>query len=217
VSKYQFTESDIYLPGSDIPKNLLGIETPDLLHEIEATLLQQAYTRFITELDPSVRFDENYFKALHRDTYVSLYEWAGMYRTVDMSKGGSLFCRAAYLEQETRRVFRELEQEQYLQQAADGAVEQFAERLAHYQSELIALHPFYELNGRITRLFFDLIAVHNNYEPIDYSRALTAGSSGQNAYIEASILCVQRADSSKLQQIILQGLRRAGANKNNCK
>lgn len=207
MSKYQFAESNIYLTGTDIPKNRLGIEAPDLLREVEATLLQQAYTRFITELEPSIRFDENYFKALHRDTYESLYEWAGLYRTVDMSKGGSLFCRAAYLEQETHRIFRELEQEQYLKLAADGTVENFAERLAHYQSELIALHPFYELNGRITRLFFDLIAVYNGYEPIDYSRALAEGPSGMNTYIEASILCVQRADSSKLQQLILQGLR----------
>jgi cell filamentation protein, protein adenylyltransferase len=209
VSKYQFTESDIYLTGTGIPKNRLGIETPDLLHEVEATLLQQAYTRFITELTPSSRFDEEYFKALHRDAYESLYEWAGLYRAVDMSKGGSLFCRAAYLEQEARRIFRELEQEQYLKQAADWPTEKFAERLAHYQSELIALHPFYEINGRITRLFVDLIAVYNGYEPIDYSPALAEGSSGLNAYIEASILCVQCADSSKLQQLILQGLRQA--------
>lgn len=210
MSKYQFTESNIYLPGSDIPKNNLGIETPDLLHEVEATLLQQAYTRFITELDPSVRFDEDYFKALHRDTYESLYEWAGLYRAVDMSKGSSLFCRAAYLKQEARRIFRELEQEQYLKQAADWSIEKFAERLAHYQSELIALHPFYELNGRITRLFFDLIAVYNGYEPIDYSQALAEGPSGLNTYIEASILCVQHADSSRLRQIVLQGLQRTG-------
>jgi cell filamentation protein len=210
VSKYQFTESDIYLPGTDIPRNKLGIETPDLLHEIEGMLLQQAYTRFITELTPAVCFNEEYFKSLHRDTYESLYEWAGLYRSVDMSKGGSLFCRAAYLEQEARRIFHELEQEQYLQPAANGTVEKFAERLAHYQSELIALHPFFELNGRITRLFFDLIAVYNGYEPIDYSPALAEGPSGLNTYIEASILCVQQADSSRLQQIILLGLRRTG-------
>ena len=208
MSKYQFAESDIYLPGTDIPKNRLGIEALDLLHEVEATLLQQAYTRFITELEPSTRFDENYFKALHHDAYESLYQWAGLYRTVDMSKGGSLFCRAAYLEREARRIFHELEQEQYLKRTADGTVEKFAERLAHYQSELIALHPFYELNGRITRLFFDLIAVYNGYEPIDYSQALEEGLTGLNAYVEASILCVQRANSSELQQIILQGLRR---------
>ena len=211
MSKYQFAESDIYLPGTDIPRNRLGIETPDLLHEVEATLLQQAYTRFITDLAPAVRFDEDYFKALHRDTYESLYEWAGQYRTLDMSKGGSLFCRAAYLEQESRRIFHELEQEQYLKQAENGSVETFGERLTYYQAELIALHPFYELNGRIIRLFFDLIAVYNGYEPIDYHQALAEGPSGLNAYVEASILCVQRADSSRLQQIILQGLRRNGA------
>ena len=127
MSKYQFTESDIYLPGTDIPRNSLGIETPDLLHEVEATLLQQAYTRFITELAPAVRFDENYFKALHRDAYETLYNWAGLYRTVDISKGGSLFCRAAYLEHEAKRIFRELEQEQYLKQAADWPSEKFAD------------------------------------------------------------------------------------------
>ena len=101
--------------------------------------------------------------------------------------------------------------EQYLKQAADGTVEKFAERLAHYQSELIALHPFYELNGRINRLYFDLIAVYNGYEPIDYSQALAEGPSGLNTYVEASILCVQRADSSRLRQIILRGLRRTDA------
>ncbi len=209
MSKYQFTESDIYLPGTDIPKNHLGIETQDLLREVEGTLLQQAYTRFIAELSPTTCFDEEYFKALHCDTYESLYEWAGLYRTMDMSKGGSLFCRAAYIEQESRHIFRELEQEQFLKQAANWPTDQFAERLAHYQSELIALHPFFELNGRITRLFFDLIAIYNGYEPIDYSQSLAEGSTGLNTYIEASILCVQKADSGKLQLIIQQGLRRA--------
>ncbi len=212
MSKYQFTVSDIYLPGASIPRNSLGIEAPDLLHEVEEMLLQQAYLQFITELDSSVRFDENYFKSLQQKTFATLYEWAGLYRTVDMSKGGSLFCRANFLEQESRRIFRELEQEQFLKQAADLAPEKLAERFAYYQSELIALHPFYELNGRITRLFFDLIAVHNGYEPIDYSQALEEGPTGLNAYIEASILCVQQADSSKLCQIILQGLRPAKTN-----
>ncbi len=126
-----------------------------------------------------------------------------------MSKDGSLFCRAAYLDQESRRIFRQLEQEQFLKQAADWVPEKFAERLAYYQSELIALHPFYELNGRITRLLFDLIAVYNGYGPIDYSKALAEETTGPNAYIAASIQCVQRADSSKLQQLILRGLQRS--------
>ena len=108
MSKYQFLESDIYLPGTDIPKNRLGITEADLLHEIEATLLQQAYQIFIAELQPATRFDEAYFKSLHQRTWASLYDWAGEYRSVDMSKGGSLFCRAEFLEKESQRLFRQL-------------------------------------------------------------------------------------------------------------
>lgn len=203
MSKYQFTTSDIYLPGTDIPKNRLGITEPELLHEVEETLLQQAYQIFIAECESTTRFDETYFKSLHQRTFETLYDWAGEYRIVDMSKGGSLFCRAAYLEQESKRIFRQLEEEGFLHQADGWQPEKFAERLAYYQSELIALHPFYELNGRITRLFFDLIAVANGYAPIDYSKALL----GQpiNTYIQASIDCVQ-AKHQKLYQIILQGL-----------
>ena len=209
MSKYQFKESNIYLPGTDIPRNRLGIEDPDLLHEIEETLLQQAYQTFIAECEPTTRFDETYFKSLQQRTFETLHEWAGEYRTVDMSKGGSLFCRAAYLEQESRRIFHQLESEGFLRQAQDGQPEKFAERLAYYQSELIALHPFYELNGRITRLFFDLIAIANGYAPIDYRNALVGQP--MNAYLQASIACVQQADSRMLHQIILHGLNKLDA------
>ncbi|MEK6708361.1 MAG: Fic family protein [Pseudomonadota bacterium] len=209
MSKYQFNASDIYLPGTDIPRNRPGITEPELLHEVEETLLQQAYQTFIAECEPDTRFDETYFKSLHRRTFETLYEWAGVYRSVDISKGSSLFCRAAYLDQESRRIFRQLEEEGFLHQAQDGQPEKFAGRLAYYQSELIALHPFYELNGRITRLFFDLIAVANGYAPIDYSQALLGQP--MNAYIQASIACVQQADYRKLNQIILQGLSKLDA------
>ena len=204
MSKYQFTASDIYLGGTDIPKNHLGITEPELLHEVEETLLQQAYQTFIAESESNTRFDETYFKSLHQRTFETLYDWAGVYRTVDMSKGSSVFCRAAHLGQESRRIFRELEEESFLRQAQDWQPEKFAERLAYYQSELIALHPFYELNGRITRLFFDLIAIGNGFSPIDYSKTLL--EQPMNAYIQASIVCVQQADQRQLYQIILQGL-----------
>jgi cell filamentation protein len=210
VSKYQFHESDIYLPGTDIPKNRANITDPAVLQYVEAELLTQAYQTFIQELQPSTAFNQAYFQALHQRTFESLYQWAGVYRSHDMSKGGSMFCRAAYLANESNRIFTALAAEQYLKKAAQSSREAFAERLAYYQSEIIALHPFYELNGRITRLFFDLIAIANGYNPIDYSHALNQNQE-PNAYIQASIHCVQRADHSMLKDIILQGLSKAEA------
>lgn len=207
MSKYQFKASDIYLPGTDIPKNRLGIDDAELLHEIETNLLVASYRSQVSELQPDTRFDEAYFIGLHKRTFASLYDWAGEYRTEDMSKGGSLFCLAQHLPMQMKRLFRDLEQEQFLKQPPNAAKEHLAERLAYYQCELIALHPFYELNGRITRQFFDLIVIANGYYPIDYSQALNQDIT-PNSYIEASIACVQRADNCHLKRLILEGLTR---------
>lgn len=206
MSKYRFAESSIYLSGTDLPRNRLGVTDAETLHSLETELLSSAFELFVQDLDDSVVFDEAYFKALHRQTFESLYEWAGLYRTVDMRKDGSLFCRAQFLEQESKRIFDELSKENYLKQTGSGNLETFAKRLAYFQCELIALHPFYELNGRITRLFFDLIAVYNGYNPIDYSSALSLAGKA-NIYIEASIACVQQADCGPLEKIILSGLK----------
>lgn len=204
MSKYRFATSDIYLPGTEIPVNRLDIQDAELLGEVEESLLRQAYQVFIAELAPATRLDEAYFRALHQRTFATLYDWAGIYRTVDMAKGGSLFCRAAFLENEAKRIFGELEAENFLKDAYTWSTARFADRLAYYQGELIALHPFLELNGRITRLFTDLIAIANGYGPIDYSRSLD--DSSPNTYILASIACVQKADIGVLRQIILAGL-----------
>lgn len=137
MSKYQFRLSDIYQPGTDLPVNRLNISDAEILHEIEAQLLQQAYRAFVDELDASTRFDEACFLSLHRRTFESLYAWAGQYRTQDMVKGGSMFCRASYLPTQARRIFAELEAEDFLRGAALLTRERFADRLAYYQSELV--------------------------------------------------------------------------------
>ena len=206
MSKYQFQQSDIYQPGTDLPINRLNIGDAEILHEIETHLLQQAYQTFVFELTADTRFDEAYFQSLHQRTFDSLYAWAGQYRTQDMVKGGSMFCRATFLMNEARRIFSELEKEDFLRGAARWPRERFADRLAYYQSELIALHPFYELNGRITRLFFDLVAIHNGYAPIDYGQGLRDDPEVDNNYIRASIDCVQRADHALLRELVYAGL-----------
>lgn len=211
MSKYQFQQSDIYQPGTDLPINLLNISDAEILHEIEAQLLQQAYQTFVFELSADTRFDEAYFRSLHQRTFESLYAWAGQYRTQDMVKGGSMFCRASFLANEARRIFSALENEKFLRGAHDWEAERFADRLAYYQSELIALHPFHELNGRITRLFFDLIAMANGFGPIDYGLALRDDPEVDNNYIRASIACVQRADHVPLRALVLAGLVTDGA------
>lgn len=44
MSKYLHANNPIYIDGTDIPKNKLGIADADVLHEIEAQLLKEAYS-----------------------------------------------------------------------------------------------------------------------------------------------------------------------------
>lgn len=144
-------QSDIGLPGTDIPVNRLGIEDAELLHAVEAELLDQASQLFLDELTPDTRFDEGYAAACtgaHSSRSIP-----GQVNTAPRTcpRGARCPCRGQYVPDESQRIFKALEDEDFLRREGWPA-EQFAERLAYYQGELIALHPFYELNGRITRL-----------------------------------------------------------------
>jgi cell filamentation protein len=162
--------------------------------------LLNAYDKYTQELNSNILLNETYFINLHKKTFESLYDFAGAYRNVNMSKGESQFCLALYLDSESKRIFEELEEDKYLSDIKKDKV-LFSQKLAYYQGELIALHSFYELNGRVTRLYCDMLALYNGYKPIDYSDAIDNG-----AYIDASIACVQYADSALLENIIFNGL-----------
>lgn len=200
MSKYLLSNSSIYIDGTNIPKNKFNIKDAEFLITLEKNLLDEAYSKYSSNLYKTLSFNEHYFINLHKKTFESLYDFAGVYRNVNMSKGESQFCLSQHLDNESKRIFKELEYDNYLSDVRRDKV-LFAKKLAYYQGELIALHPFYELNGRITRLYCDMLTLFNGYKPIDYSGVIDNG-----AYIEASIVCVQYADSSLLEKIIYNGL-----------
>ena len=200
ASKYQLNDSSLYIEGTDVPKNKLHITSSEEIHELERELIAEAYVTFYDELEEKTLFNEAYFKSLHRRTFESLYEWAGKYRYFNMAKGDSRFCQGEFVESASKKIFDQLENDNFLKDHENNKKEIFAKKIAYYKCELIALHPFCELNGRVTRLFFDMIAVYNGYKYIDYSKV------SQEEYIDASIECVQLADCSKLETIVYNGL-----------
>jgi len=50
ASKYLLESSAIYIDGTDIPHNKLGITNTEELHELERELLEEAYQVFYQEL-----------------------------------------------------------------------------------------------------------------------------------------------------------------------
>ncbi len=200
TSKYQLVNSKFYYKDSDVSRNKFNIKDTQTIHEIEKELLEEAYAIFFNELNEDTRFNEEYFISLHKRTFESLYDWAGLYRDFNMAKGESRFCQGEFIKNSSQKIFAELANDNYLKDYATKPKSEFAKKLAYYKCELNALHPFYELNGRVTRMFIDMIAAYNGYQFIDYSHITS------NEYIDAAIECVQFADSTMLEEIILQGL-----------
>lgn len=197
-------DSSLYYAGTDVAINKMNIRNLEELSSIEEALLEGAYSYFSEKLSESVIFDEKYLKNLHKKTFDILYSWAGEYRNINISKRTSLFCPAQQLQSYSQNIFDQLNAENYLKDFSEKPTEEFAQRLAYYMCELIVLHPFYELNGRSIRLFFDMIAIFNGYLPIDYGEIHELED---NEFIMASIACM-KGICTPMVSIIFQGLKK---------
>lgn len=206
--KYSSDESYIYYLGSNVPVNALGIRDPKEIEELETQLFLKAYKYFHKDLDKKTIFDQKYLKAINRFGFSKLYSWAGKYRTVNISKNNTVFCQAIYLQDQADILFAKLKKDNYLKDYMNKTPAEFAKKIAYYMCELIAIHPFCELNGRTIRLFFDMIAVYNGYEYINYEIAAEKKS---NPFIKASVACMN-GNCIPMQKIILKGLKKYPGN-----
>jgi cell filamentation protein len=142
--------SDPYLyPGTSVLKNLRGLTDPELLARFEA---RQTHRRIAELIDTPVvgGFDVAHLKAIHRHIFQDVYEWAGEFRTVNISKSGHLFGLATFLEPALQQILAKLAAEKHL---VGLDAENFIERSAYFIGELNAAHPFREGNGRTQREF----------------------------------------------------------------
>jgi fido (protein-threonine AMPylation protein) len=158
MSKY--SGHDHYLDAaSGILKNRFGITDAATLERTEADLVA-ARSRELAQTPLKGRFDLAHLQAIHRYLFGDVYEWAGQLRTIDISKGGSLFAHHAHIASAAEPIFQRLAEEQHL--AGLGA-DAFSERAAYYLGELNALHPFREGNGRAQREFVSHLAGADGY------------------------------------------------------
>ena len=148
-------------PDSNVLKNKLNITNAEALAvaEREITSIKLAYAKQnIIDGD----FDFSHLKKIHKFLFEDIYEWAGEYRHVNISKGNQ-FCLWQNLESYADNVFASLEKENYLKKC-----DNIAEKLAYYLSEINVLHPFREGNGRTQRLFIEYLALNAGYR-VDFS------------------------------------------------
>ncbi len=145
-------------PNSDVLKNKIGIQDMEKLQRLERRLTM---LRILELVDKPIqgKFDLQHLCLIHRYIFQDVYDWAGEIRKVDIAKG-SMFCNVKFIESQAAEIFKKLKSEDYLQGLNE---ENTASRLAYYFSEINALHPFREGNGRSQREFIRTLALHIGY------------------------------------------------------
>lgn len=155
-----------FVECGDVMPNKLGIDNAKKLEEAEYRIANDKIGEMLATYHPQ-KFDFACLSDIHHRLFADIYDFAGQIRTVNIAKPDSPipFCYADFIPQEAGRIFGELAQDNYL---VGLTKPQFAEKLTYYASELNALHPFREGNGRTTRLYLMLLARNAGYL-IDFS------------------------------------------------
>jgi fido (protein-threonine AMPylation protein) len=86
------------------------------------------------------------WRALHAQLFRDGYRWAGTFRTVDLSKGSTLFARPAYVIPEAHRILQAMQCP-----PVSRTPVAIARQLAVFHTDLNRLHPFCDGNGRTQR------------------------------------------------------------------
>ena len=163
MSRYE--ADDVYcISGTAVLKNKAGIKEQGQLDEYEGDFTAIRLLE-LTQNPVEGSFDLAHLCKIHQYLFQDIYDWAGEVRTVDIIRGDNRFCNVRYIQSYSNTVFSALAAEKYLVNLEPKV---FANRLANYLSEINAIHPFREGNGRVQRLFISLLAEHASYS-LDYS------------------------------------------------
>lgn len=148
--------------GTFVLKNRKGFRTQAELEKFEA--LSVALRR--REGLPPGKLDVGHYRAIHRHLFQDVYSWAGKIRKVEVSKGGNPFCATRFIEAQLNKLFEHLEAENHFR---DIDAPSFAQKAAHFLSELNVIHPFREGNGRTQNRFLVMLADQAGH-PLELAR-----------------------------------------------
>ena len=168
---YSYTyswDSEYCYPNSDILKNKLNIKD-----KIKLNVAEREFTSLrLAEIEKNQIkgvFDFFHLQDIHQFIFQDIYEWSGKVRSVNISKG-NMFCYSNNILSYGDLIFQKLKEENYLLMTEE---EKICERLSFYMSEINALHPFREGNGRAQRVFISSLGNVAGYE-VDFKQLTNA-------------------------------------------
>lgn len=163
---------DQFEPGSNgkVLRNLLGITSPEDMEIHETSELWLVQTKLFEEVSSDHSFTVDDICQMHKQWLGSTYAWAGVPRSVNLSKGGFDFAMARVIP----TLLDEFERQQ-LRRYTPCRFENrddVAQALAEVHVELMLIHPFREGNGRLGRLLATLMALQAGLPQLEFSEMI---------------------------------------------
>ncbi len=173
---------DQYEPGSRgrILKNKLGIKSIRVMHRVEKDYQIKAIERLTDLFAAGHRFKAKDICKMHKLWLGDIYEWAGEYRNVKMSKDDFSFV----FPEQISKLMNELEKGPLHKYTPCNfkSREEVIKALAIVHTELVIIHPFREGNGRISRMLATLMALQAGLPPLNFE---VMTGKGKKEYIRA--------------------------------
>lgn len=156
-------------PGSNgqVLKNRLGITSKQEMDNTEALALTKTMDALVRMYGETHRFTAADIREWHGLWLGDIYEWAGRYRQVNVSKDDFPFATAAHIpalmEQFEQVVLRRCTPCNIASRAT------VLRALAETHVELVLIHPFRDGNGRLARVLSSLMALQAGLPLLDFS------------------------------------------------
>ena len=192
-------EAEYVDANSTVLVNKLGITDLRELQLLEEEGLVNAYELLLHEIRTDTPLTSELIRYVHGQIFGQLYEWAGRWRTVNISKPGVMWPPPAFLD-DNMRVFERDVLSKLPASTLNNDVS-FCEAVAHIQGEFLVIHPFREGNARTIKLATDLLAAQSDRPPLRYDQSDT----DRDEYILAASQAFDR-NYEPLAKIIRQAL-----------
>ena len=180
--------------------NKAGISRLEPLQVAEEEGLAKASEMLLSEVRTDTPLTCELLTYIHRRIFGDLYEWAGRWRTVQISKPGAVWPPPVYLDEAMQGFQRSV---LYVHQARSlEDDEAFCKAVGEIQGEFLAIHPFREGNARAIKLLTDLLAAQTGRPLLLY----VMSGEGREQYIEAAKAAMATKDYGPMVAIIRQAL-----------
>lgn len=178
---YFYPETYDPATGQGTLRNLFGERDPLILRTMEYVLTSKRGAELLSGKIARIphSFDAEHLRAIHRYLFQDVFEWAGQYRSVNMSKNMSSF--ADVHSGEVNRYLDDVHRLVNQTSWAELNLDDFARASAEVFAYLNQAHPFREGNGRTSKIFMEHVAEQSQFT-FDFTRV------SPHAWNQASML-----------------------------